>query len=382
MGVGTSTRARLRRAALPLAVLVVLLAGAELVVRAFFPQPAFFARPGIYVADARTGYRMRGGVDGVVGNVAEFENRFHLDAAGLRGPEVGAHRPGVLRVLVLGDSLTFGPGVDDDQTYPALLGRELAAHGIAAEGLDAGVGGYGVPDEVAWHAAYGLPLQPDVVVLGVFTGNDLQDADPAKPPLAVEDGELLDASDRRRSKPFHWLFQRSQLVALAKYSLPEGVDRRLRRLLDLPEPGAVRALRGEMATYARTPDAATLAGARASEAAIRRLVALDREHGIATVALLLPSYLQADRRAWDDAVRALALDPRAYDAAVPGRLFAAALARAGVPTLDLGPPFAQGVARGERLFYPHDHHYTAAGHRLIAHELAAFLPARLHGATA
>src|SRR5215468_4839346 len=47
---------------------------------------------------------------------------------GLRGPEVESRpRPGVHRVLVLGDSVVFGAGVAEDEALPAVLGRRLDA---------------------------------------------------------------------------------------------------------------------------------------------------------------------------------------------------------------------------------------------------------------
>jgi lysophospholipase L1-like esterase len=49
-----------------------------------------------------------------------------INAAGYRGPErLRSPSPAVLRVVVLGDSSTFGLGVCQDQTYAALLEREL-----------------------------------------------------------------------------------------------------------------------------------------------------------------------------------------------------------------------------------------------------------------
>ncbi len=368
---GRSPRRRLRRAALAAAGIAVALVAAELGVRRFLPQPAFFSHPGLYVADPAIGYRMRPGVDAVVGNWAEFESPVHVNRAGTRGPEIAPRRPGVLRILVLGDSLTFGPGVGDEQAFPLALAGELGKRGVAAEGINAGIGGYGPPQEVAWFGRYGRALAPDVVVLGIFTGNDLQDASPDRKPLAVVDGELQDEADRRRSAVFHWLFQSSQLVALAKYSLPVPLDRGLRRLLHLPEPGAARALREEMKLYQRAPLAETLAGATASEAAIARLVELARPARVA--ALLLPSYLQADDRAWTAALADLELAAGDYDRLAPNRLFEEALARHAVPTLDLTPVFADAMRRGEIVFYPHDHHYTLAGHREIARHAADFL---------
>ena len=47
--------------------------------------------------------------------------------------------------------------------------------GQAVEVVNAATVAYGTVNEVAWLKHYGLPLQPEVVILGVFLGNDLRD---------------------------------------------------------------------------------------------------------------------------------------------------------------------------------------------------------------
>jgi lysophospholipase L1-like esterase len=368
---------RLKRLARLLLVALVVVALAEVAVRAFWPQPAFYASPGLFVDDPKVGHRMRPGLRGEVGNWAEFTTHVRINQLGIRGPEIGPRRPGVRRVLVLGDSFTFGTGVEEEEAFPARLAAELSRGGIPAEGINAGMGAYGVPDEVAWFETYGMQLHPDLIVLGIFTGNDLQDAAPDHPPIYVVRGDIVDEAERHRSSAVHWLFQHSQLFALLKYSLPKPVDRALRRALHLPEPGAIRYLREEMALYdPRSRPAAERGGGAASEAAIRHLLDLTRADHTAVAALLLPSALQADDREWSRTLRQLHLAPSQVDRMLPNEIFAAELARCGVPALDLTPVLADAIRHGEVDFFPKDQHFTAAGHRRIAREAARFLRAR------
>jgi lysophospholipase L1-like esterase len=102
---------------------------------------------------------------------------YRINAYGLRGRPVVATRPaGGLRVLCLGDSLTFGEGVLEQDAYPARLERLLAASmpGRPVEVINAGVQGYGTREEVAWYFLRGASLRPDVVTLGFFL-NDATD---------------------------------------------------------------------------------------------------------------------------------------------------------------------------------------------------------------
>ena len=352
-----------------------LLALAEGAVRAFRPQPAFYATPGLYVADPAIGHRMRPGLRARVGNWSEFTTRARINALGIRGPEIGPRRPGVRRVLVLGDSFTFGTGVEEDEAFPARIAAELTRAGTPAEGINAGIGGYGVPDEVAWFEHYGMRLHPDLIVLGIFTGNDLQDAAPDRPRTFVIDGDILDEAELHRSPFFHWLFQHSQLFALVKYSIPQPIDRPLRRALHMPEPGAIRGLREEMALYDPRNRTAAERGGAASEAAIRHLLNLTRADHPVIAAILLPSKLQADERQWGQVLRELSLAPSAADRTLPNEVFSGVLARVGVPVLDLTPAFSEEIRRGGILFFPEDQHFTVAGHRLVADRTVAFLRA-------
>ena len=91
----------------------------------------------------------------------------HVDALGLRGPEVAAERPpGRLRVLCVGDSITYGAAVAADaDTYPAQLQRALGAAGLGeVEVLNGGVMGYGSRQCRQWLAELLPVVQPDLVL--------------------------------------------------------------------------------------------------------------------------------------------------------------------------------------------------------------------------
>ena len=70
-----------------------------------------------------------------------------INAAGYRGPERNqSPEPGMLRIVLLGDSITFGMGVCEDQTYAALLDRAVPK----AEVLNFGVIGFSAFQGEKW----------------------------------------------------------------------------------------------------------------------------------------------------------------------------------------------------------------------------------------
>jgi hypothetical protein len=86
------------------------------------------------------------------------------NSKGLRGSqEFSYEKPaGRKRVLVFGDSFTFGEEVSDGETYAAALGRALPD----ADVLNMGVHGYGHDQMLLYFEEEGRKYSPDLVVLG------------------------------------------------------------------------------------------------------------------------------------------------------------------------------------------------------------------------
>jgi hypothetical protein len=107
----------------------------------------------------------------------------------------GAARPrakplGTVRVLGIGDSVLFGWGVREDETFLSGLERRLNASGERPhEVLNFGVPGYNTMQEATQLEAVGLGWAPDAVVV-CFVHND----DQLPGFVARTDGGLLDAS--------------------------------------------------------------------------------------------------------------------------------------------------------------------------------------------
>ena len=81
--------------------------------------------------------------------------------------------PGTTRILMLGDSVTFGFGVSLAETASRRLQEALNAGSPAArfEVLDSGVGNYNTVMEVAYYLKDGQRLHPDIVVLNFFVND-------------------------------------------------------------------------------------------------------------------------------------------------------------------------------------------------------------------
>ena len=115
-----------------------------------------------------------------------------INSAGLRDREFSLEKPpGVYRVMMLGDSTTFGWGVRQEDTAAKFLERKLneaLPPGFNhAEMMNTGVGNYDTVQEVTYYETIGWKYHPDLVVL-VFFINDPE-------PVPVEKkGFLIDRS--------------------------------------------------------------------------------------------------------------------------------------------------------------------------------------------
>jgi hypothetical protein len=95
----------------------------------------------------------------------------------------------VQRVLILGDSHTDAT-VFNRESYPNVLESLMLDGGINVEVLNAGVSDYDPLQELLWYTYYGRDYSPDVVVLGVYVGNDLLEMQ-GFDTIAIEAGQLM-----------------------------------------------------------------------------------------------------------------------------------------------------------------------------------------------
>lgn len=145
-----------------------------------------------------------------------------INEQGLRGPSVSQTKPpGVLRVVCIGDSITFGNGVQDDETWPARLQEELriGLEPDVVEVLNCGVEGYSTAEEVAFLEAKLFAFEPDVVVLGYFVNDAAYDGSPELEPPGPIRRWILRLVGNDPIAPARWLRSVSWLAELSSQSI-------------------------------------------------------------------------------------------------------------------------------------------------------------------
>ena len=179
----------IRKLGISLATLIVVVGGAELVCRAAGYAPRtdvirWMAHPDLQALPMPSQRVWSGQDDPDSGRerICTTINRY--SQRGLDYPL--GKEPGELRVAIVGDSLTMGKGLDDADCFPQLLRDLYAAQppaGGAPRVINAGINGWTSWHYMRWAETQLEVFQPDVLVIGLYLGNDMVPAFNA--PLAI-----------------------------------------------------------------------------------------------------------------------------------------------------------------------------------------------------
>ena len=157
------------------------------------------------------------------GGVARAEVEYRINRLGLRGPETReAKPPGVRRVAVVGDSITFGYWVEEADAWPRQLQALLGGQQAGVEVLNFGVPGFNLDQEIELVRSRVRDFGPDEVVVG-FCLNDLEGI------FSYEYGLTVDRTSRRASllgRAYDELLSHSVLLSFVEYRLTELEARR------------------------------------------------------------------------------------------------------------------------------------------------------------
>jgi lysophospholipase L1-like esterase len=282
-----------------------------------------------------------------------------INERGLRGAVVPYERtPGRLRLLFLGDSITFGYGVADDEVVSARVTALLDQQGVPAESINAAVPSYNTEQEVAYLEREGVRYAPDWVIVGVCW-NDINDKSEVQVDahgwLTTDAGTPETAFTRASESPFGYAVRNGLKRSRLLYGVLEG----WRTLLGTLFPDGHMLFLTDVLEGRETPRITQ--GWQQLEAAVKRLKELASARGFRPLLVPFPVPLALDRP----------LPHSSY----PARLRGIA-EREGIAFIDLEPPFRAAYRGHESLFIPYDgDHPNGAGHALAAREIVGFLTA-------
>ena len=306
----------------------------------------------LFLRDPDLGWRLRPGAADFWGGIPT-----RINSRGLRGPErAPAKPPGTGRILFLGDSVTFGFLIEDDElVFPARVEAALSTPARPVECINGAVGGYSPWQEHLFLKGEGASYAPDMVVL-CFVLNDVTEQLSLQRFGGTWEGAQLEKSRSGRGPV--WL-QESALAHFARRAwarLEFGSD----------VVGGARE-REELGMYhlLLEPNRDDVQEAwRGTQRSVAAIVDWCAEREVALALVLFPISVQ-----FEDPVRL----------AAPQRIMGAFAERRGLACLDLLPVLVEEmVARG---LAPEDLqldavHLSALGHEVCAERIAAWIRER------
>jgi hypothetical protein len=212
-----------------LAFVVALLAiGTELWVRVRWDSRK--GTPGFFLSDPVRGQRLAANYDGWFAGVPVKLNRLELRDS--REYDL-AKRPNTFRILVLGDSVTFGHGSVYEHTYPYLLEQQLKAWrtDVDWQVWNAAVPGYNSSQELAHLEEVGPRFAPDLVVVGFFENDVIDNHPPTRPSFVRTAVSNLLSFGRRHLYSLDW-YAKTYFRLAWKFSSSDEYRLRIEHLAD------------------------------------------------------------------------------------------------------------------------------------------------------
>lgn len=285
---------------------------------------------------------------------------FKLNSRGYKDVEFGDKKPDTYRIIGIGDSFAFGI-VPYRYNYLTLLEQQLQADFPHVELLNMGIVGTSPRDYLSLLIREGLDLQPDMLLLSVFVGNDF---------------------DETRSKKwyeysyvasfFHYLIH---IRRHFKGMLIHGKGKYCDHCASFDEPTYLTIERYRAHIFIRDD--------KPFEAAFQRvrdyLLAINKiceQRHIKLIIALIPDEIQFNTHLRNQVQQQFFahITPQQWDFAQPNQKLAQFLQQQGISYLDLYPLFRQQYLQHQgdtnwRLYRLRDTHWNIAGNQFAADSL-------------
>jgi len=345
--------------------LLVAFAVAEVAVRHISPQEVGPVRFACY---PELGYIPVPGQQGERRLPGVFAFRYSNNSLGWRGRrEYREVKPTEYRVLFLGDSFTYGLGVNDDQTFAVQVEKDLRAGLWSVEVMNAGCPGKGTDYALKCFQTVAHKFHPDLTALGFF-GNDFQDNAWGEYYTIGRRGELrvkpLNCNPDNikavlnRLPAYNWLISWSQAANLVKQA---GVDFIVKRA----QKNHSDVSNGLVVSYTRSAGGyVTAANTNLTRIYVEQLNAAVKHAGGALMMFYIP--ISQEVREYRQ-TRTTSADERAIQ-----RL----AADNGMMLWSLTPLLAHSGQPIDRLYHQ-EGHWTAAAHEIAAHYLSRLIQSGL-----
>lgn len=347
-------------------VVVALLVG-EMLVRYVAPQGVYRFPKGLFVADPVLEHRLTPRFSGVA-STSEYKTAIRTNSMGFReDKEYGTKPKDTYRILAIGDSFTMGVAVELDQSFVKLLEKSLSQRPQRRyEVINAGIPGFDTRQELVLITRYGRELNPDLILLNFYVGNDITD-NYQRTPAFVVDGYYTNG------RPEDGLLPGPTKLFLQTHSHLYCFVWPLLSRLRHPDATVLTEERRSyfLSIYTEPRDPEVEAMWNATWSQLQEVAATVNNDIAPVVVIVIPDRLQVHDAAWLD-VKAHERRGVIYRRDAPNRRIAEFCERLKLPVVDLLPVMADATKRGA-LYFTIDGHWTPLGNEVAASAVADFL---------
>lgn len=355
----------------------------------------------------------------------EFEFTFTTNSEGLRNPEIPLKKAGEeMRILMAGDSMVEGVGMELDQTLPAMLEKELRSGGGMVTVINGGLSG-AAPVNYGRLALHLFEVYEIDAVLIALSPNDVYETNED---TSSQEIYLLTPSRSRAAHLVHVLWPRmypltrraTRWLGRLEYPWMESTDILSKAAMEAEykgiDPSRIETWKRNVSAWLETltpkeksevlkghfawssltyglssPDSLTTSIDIDSESADRKWTAMEqvleemivafRKRGIQMAFIYIPLKFQYDPASHGplDPVKVGGTEIRAswlHDRLEIDRRLGSFAERTGVPFLNLTPAFRQLVEEGEKLNWRYDAHLSPSGNHFASQAIAEWLRAQ------
>ena len=300
--------------------------------------------PGSIIEDSRYGVKFKPNFEGVIDD-PEFVMKYRTNSLGFRGKEIDSKEG--TRIICLGDSMTFGYGVNEEDLFVTWIAEDLGV-----ESINMGVSGYDIDRYMLLFEDYVVHNDPDLLVLFFTIINDFGESVKKGEALGIKEKAALSKGGVGEFKKL--LFRHSRFYQWVK----DRVNRTSMLNVLLIRMGVRSAgdifLKEYPPVMERKVDRVRMVLTSIKEAA--------DINGFEILLVGIPDSIQV--------YEGMSLDKRYWDIEKPNDILREIADDVKIDYLDLLPAFRKN---SNRLFFKYDGHLNPEGHRETARIVSGFI---------
>lgn len=295
----------------------------------------------------------------------EFKTHIKINSKGLRDENYDYKKPdGTKRIVVLGDSFTVGPQVEENELFTEVLENDLLKN---VQVINTGVLGYGSYQELIFLKNEGVKYNPDLIVVAFYIENDILDnmGGNNRPTFVFDNNReraLTNATTnvpvpRKENVTLFLVFKKHIKKHIKKhFHSYTFISMKIRRM----DPNLFNVFKKIGIVDKRTTPLGEQALKRSLElnstgwnltkAILNEIILVAEANNSKTMILIIPSRGQVNKN-WDSEINGALVEFCKEE---------------NISVLDLLPEFREHAKNGEQLYFKIDGHWNAKGHKLAA----------------